>query len=175
MAFRIIVFLAAAAMTVGAAQAPMLTPNEADIPKPVPGEISLAGSAAPDISRFLNVRTAVAPSLSPDGTRLTFLTGITGTPQLWVVHSRGGWPDQLTFGESVTFHEWSPSGEWVVYGSDRGGNEREAITSSLPMARRSANCCRRQKPFASLAGLRATASGSRTQPPSETATTSTSI
>jgi hypothetical protein len=70
----------------------MLTPNEADIPKPVPGEISLAGSARPDISRFLNVRTAVAPSLSPDGARLTFLTGTTGSPQLWVVDSRGGWP-----------------------------------------------------------------------------------
>ena len=31
----------------------------------------------------------------------------------------------MTFGESVTFHEWSPTGEWLVYGSDRGGNERE--------------------------------------------------
>jgi dipeptidyl aminopeptidase/acylaminoacyl peptidase len=110
----------------------MLTPNDDDIPKPVPGEPSLAGSASPDISRFLNVRTAVAPSLAPDGTRLTFLTGTTGTPQLWVVDSRGGWPDQLTFGESVTFHEWSPSGEWIVYGSDRGGNEREGYYVIAP-------------------------------------------
>ena len=110
----------------------MLTPNEADIPRPVPGEISLAGSARPDISRFLNVRTAVSPSLSPDGARLTFLTSTTGSPQLWVVDSRGGWPDQLTFGESVTFHEWSPSGDWIVYGSDRGGNEREGYYVITP-------------------------------------------
>ena len=45
----------------------MLTPHDDDIPKPVPGEISLAGSETPDVSRFLNVRTALAPSLSPDG------------------------------------------------------------------------------------------------------------
>ena len=110
----------------------MLTPNDEDIPKPVPDEISLAGSAAPDIARFLNVRTAASPSLSPDGARLTFLTGTTGTPQLWVVDSRGGWPDQLTFGESVTFQEWSPSGEWIVYGSDHGGNEREGYYVIAP-------------------------------------------
>jgi dipeptidyl aminopeptidase/acylaminoacyl peptidase len=110
----------------------MLTPNDEDIPKPVPGEMSLAGSEAPDIARFLNVRTALAPSLSPDGTRLAFLTGTTGTPQLWVVDSRAGWPDQLTFGEPVTFHEWSPSGEWIVYGSDRGGNEREGYYVIAP-------------------------------------------
>jgi dipeptidyl aminopeptidase/acylaminoacyl peptidase len=107
------------------AQVPMPTPNDADIPKPGPLEVSLAGSDAADISRFLSVRTAVGPSLSPDGKRLAFRTGITGSPQLWVVDASGGWPDQLTFGESVTFHEWSPAGDWLVYGSDRGGNERE--------------------------------------------------
>jgi dipeptidyl aminopeptidase/acylaminoacyl peptidase len=101
------------------------TPNENDIPKPVPADMSLAGSPLPDIARFLNVRTAGAPSLSPDGTRLAFRTQISGTPQLWVADAPGGWPRQLTFGESVTFHEWSPAGDWIVYGTDRGGNERE--------------------------------------------------
>jgi len=81
----------------------MQTPNENDIPKPVPADMSLAGSALPDIARFLNVRTAGAPSLSPDGTRLAFRTQISGTPQLWVGDAAGGWPRQLTLGESVTF------------------------------------------------------------------------
>jgi dipeptidyl aminopeptidase/acylaminoacyl peptidase len=103
------------------------TPNESDIPKPVPADMSLAGSPLPDIARFLNVRTAGAPSLSPDGTRLAFRTQISGTPQLWVVEAAGGWPRQLTFGESVTFHAWSPAGDWIVYGTDRGGNEREGF------------------------------------------------
>lgn len=110
-----------------AAQTVPETPNEADIPQPVEGEISLAGSDLPDITRFLNVRTAGSPSLSPDGTKLAFRTTISGQPQLWVIDSRGGWPKQLTFGESVTFHQWSPSGDWIIYGIDRGGNEREGF------------------------------------------------
>jgi dipeptidyl aminopeptidase/acylaminoacyl peptidase len=103
------------------------TPNEADIPQPVPGEVGLAGAERPDITRFLNVRTAGAPSLSPDGRHLAFRTQISGSPQLWVVDAAGGWPTQVTFGEPVTFHAWSPSGEWIIYGADRGGDEREGF------------------------------------------------
>nr|PZN90995.1 MAG: peptidase S9 [bacterium] len=103
------------------------TPNEDDIPKPVPVEIGLAGDRYPDISRFLNVRTATAPSLSPDGRKLAFRTQISGAPQLWVVDATGGWPRQLTFGEPVTFHAWSPAGDWIIYGVDRGGDEREGF------------------------------------------------
>src|SRR5690606_26334979 len=75
----------------------------------------------------LNVRSAFAPSLSPDGARLAFRTTISGEPQLWVIDVRGGWPQQITFGESVTFHAWSPDGAWILYGTDRGGNEREGF------------------------------------------------
>ena len=108
------------------------TPNDDDIPKPVPVDVSLAGSELPDISRFLNVRSAFAPSLSPDGERLAFRTSITGEPQLWVVGASGGWPQQLTFGEAVTFHQWSPAGDWIIYGVDRGGNEREGYYLITP-------------------------------------------
>jgi dipeptidyl aminopeptidase/acylaminoacyl peptidase len=103
------------------------TPNEEDIPRPVPGDVGLAGSERPDITRFLNVRTAAAPSLSPDAGRLAFRTQISGAPQLWVVDAQGGWPRQLTFGEPVTFHAWSPAGDWIIYGADRGGDEREGF------------------------------------------------
>ena len=109
------------------AQTPPQTPGEADIPRPVPTESSLAGASQPDISRFLNVRAASAPSLSPDGAQVAFSTSVTGTPQLWVVDAEGGWPRQLTFGESVTFHRWSPASDWIIYGTDRAGNEREGF------------------------------------------------
>jgi dipeptidyl aminopeptidase/acylaminoacyl peptidase len=101
------------------------TPAPQDIPTPIGGEIGLAGARCPDISRYLNVRSATAPSLSPDGTMLAYSTGTTGTPQLWVVASGGGAPRQITFGEPVTFHDWSPTSDWIAYGVDRGGNERE--------------------------------------------------
>ncbi|HZD05055.1 MAG TPA: hypothetical protein VE173_09055, partial [Longimicrobiales bacterium] len=103
------------------------TPDEGDLPRPVPAEVSLAGSERPDVSRFLQARSATAPSLSPDGRQVAFRTSITGEPQLWVVAAGGGWPAQLTFAEAVTFHTWSPTGEWILYGSDRGGNEREGF------------------------------------------------
>ena len=108
------------------------TPNEADVPRPVPTEATLAGAERPDVSRFLNVRSARSPSLSPDGRRLAFSTQISGEPQLWVVDAEGGWPRQLTFGEPVTFHRWSPDGGHVLYGVDRGGNEREGFYLVTP-------------------------------------------
>jgi len=108
------------------------TPNEADVPVVEAIDLGLAGHGPPDITRFLNVRTARAPSLSPDGERLAFLTSITGKPQLWTVDARGGWPRQLTYGESVTFAEWSPRGDWICYGTDRAGNEREGFYLITP-------------------------------------------
>ncbi len=103
------------------------TPADADVPRPVAGDNALAGSKRPDVARFLQVREAEKPSLSPDGSRLAFKSRITGTPQLWVVGAAGGWPRQLTFGESITFHQWSPAGDWILYGVDRGGDEREGF------------------------------------------------
>jgi dipeptidyl aminopeptidase/acylaminoacyl peptidase len=108
------------------------TPGPQDVPRPVPLDAGLAGDGVPDVLRFLNVRRASRPSLSPDGRRLAFDTSITGEPQLWVVDSAGGWPHQLTFGEGITFHAWSPAGDWIAYGADRGGNEREGFYLVTP-------------------------------------------
>jgi dipeptidyl aminopeptidase/acylaminoacyl peptidase len=108
------------------------TPGPQDIPAPVPGDVTLAGDPRPDITRFLNVRTAFAPSLSPDGTQVAFVTQISGEPQLWTVNAGSGWPRQLTFGEPITFHRWSPAGDWILYGQDRGGDEREGYYLVAP-------------------------------------------
>ena len=38
------------------------------------------------------------------------------------------WPEQLTFYEDrVTFVDWAPTGEVLVFGKDEGGNEREQL------------------------------------------------
>lgn len=104
----------------------MATPGPQDRPQPVPGDIGLAGTARPDIARFLNVRSVSAYSPSPDATQLAYHTSTTGQPQLWIAERAGGAPRQLTYGEAgVTFHAWSPDGAWILYGADRGGDERE--------------------------------------------------
>ncbi len=52
--------------------------------------------------RYLNVRSAFAPSFSHDGKRLSFLTNITGVAEVWSVPidvhaTTPAWPDQLPF------------------------------------------------------------------------------
>jgi dipeptidyl aminopeptidase/acylaminoacyl peptidase len=114
-------------------QTGLQTPGPQDIPQPIEGDMSLAGDQRPDIVRFLKVRSVGACSLSPDGLRLAFRTNTTGQRQLWIAEAPCGAPWQLTFGEeSVTFHEWSPAGEWIAYGTDRGGNEREGFYLIAP-------------------------------------------
>jgi dipeptidyl aminopeptidase/acylaminoacyl peptidase len=109
------------------------TPAPEDVPAPVPGDIGLAGAECPDIARYLNARSAAAPSLSPDGARVAYRTSVTGSPQIWIADTRvGSAPRQITFGEPVTFHEWSPAGDWIAYGVDRGGNEREGFYLIAP-------------------------------------------
>ena len=106
----------------------METAGPGDIPKPVVADVGLAGDPRPDIARFLNVRSVDSSSLSPNGRRLAFVTRTTGQPQLWVVNVAGGSPQQVTFREDdVTFQDWSPGGEWIAYGTDQNGNEREGF------------------------------------------------
>ncbi|HEY9284363.1 MAG TPA: S9 family peptidase [Pyrinomonadaceae bacterium] len=120
--------LALALLAVPARAQKLQTPAPEDVPAPVPGDIGLAGAQCPDIARYLNARAASGPSLSPDGARVAYVTSVTGTPQIWIADTRAtSAPRQITFGEPVTFHDWSPAGDWIAYGVDRGGNEREGF------------------------------------------------
>ncbi len=80
------------------------------------------------IDRYLNIRAANAPSFSPDGRFLTFLTNITGVAQLWQVPIDGGWPTQLTFThESVRLGQYSSLRHELIFAMDTGGNERTQL------------------------------------------------
>ncbi|AKF03789.1 alpha/beta hydrolase family protein [Sandaracinus amylolyticus] len=102
-------------------------PRPEDVPRVGSVHVGLAGASEPDVVRYLLVRTAYAGRLAPDGSWLSFRSSITGEPQLWTVDADGGWPEQRTFGQSVTFHAVSPAGDWIAYGTDRAGNEREGF------------------------------------------------
>jgi dipeptidyl aminopeptidase/acylaminoacyl peptidase len=131
---KIIAALCGLALLISLAQSQtinMQTPAPEDVPQPVAGDIGLAGARCPDIARYLNVRSAYDPEPAPDGTRVAFRTQTTGQPQVWVARVSGDGelraPAQITFGESATFVDWSPTEDLIAYGTDRGGNEREGF------------------------------------------------
>ena len=113
-------------------------PIAEDIPKPKPVAVGLAGAGEADITRFLLAQGPRAPQLSPDGSKLLYVSSVTGKPQLWVVDTAGGHPRQLTFGLGVDGGEWTPDGTRIVYGADRGGDERYGFYSITPDGRREA-------------------------------------
>jgi len=83
---------------------------------------------ATPFSQYLNIRDAYGPSFSPDGRRLSFLTNITGVPQVWVVDTEGGWPDQITFySERVSQARFSPVANHLIFSRDSGGNENAQL------------------------------------------------
>lgn len=117
----------AAAQQPSTPPAPAPYPHQADIVRAEPFALGPAGEERPDISRFLLVRGAGQPILSPDGSRVVYTSNITGTPQLFSVPSSGGFPDQLTYGHGVDWITPSPDGRHVLYGADTDGDERVAM------------------------------------------------
>jgi len=80
-----------------------------------------------DLSRYLNVRSAYGSSFAPDGT-LAFLMNTTGVAQLWSLTEPQGWPEQQTFyDDTVSFVDYSPERQELVFGMDEGGNERAQL------------------------------------------------
>lgn len=110
-----------------------LATTERDVPTPVSDAIGLAGGPDADIVRFLKVQSAGSPSLSPAGQQVAFRTRLTGDFQIWVAPTdRMGAPQQITFGNSVTFHAWAPGDQGIIYGVDKEGNERQGFYQISP-------------------------------------------
>ena len=95
---------------------------------PEPGKVNvgMAGSDPADIARYLLARGASGALLAPGGEHVAFRYSVTGVPQLWVTRATGGAPQQLTFGNGVTFFRWMPDGSGLIYGADNDGNEQES-------------------------------------------------
>ena len=79
-------------------------------------------------AEYLHARQSYGASFAPDGQTISFLTDITGTPQVWTVPAQGGWPDQRTFGpERVAGARYAPCGDRLLYSMDAGGDERAQL------------------------------------------------
>jgi dipeptidyl aminopeptidase/acylaminoacyl peptidase len=86
-----------------------------------------------DVRALIGIRTSNAPSLSPDGKRVAYLSNITGSPQVWTVSTQGGWPELVTsFDDPVTGVEWSPAGDWLAVQVAPGGGMNQQIWRMRP-------------------------------------------
>ena len=80
------------------------------------------------MERYLNVRNASGPSISPKGDEVVYLTNISGVNQVWKNQVAGGYPEQLTFfDDRVREVHWSPRGDVVLFTKDQGGDERTQL------------------------------------------------
>ncbi|MBI3819181.1 MAG: S9 family peptidase [Planctomycetes bacterium] len=94
--------------------------------RPVDAVARVAGEF--DLERYLNIRGHVFEGFSHDGKYAFYLSGVTGTMQLWRVSTDGGWPEQITyFSDRVQFASPSPTDDWVIVGRDIGGNENSQL------------------------------------------------
>lgn len=98
---------------------------EAMSPVAGPLDVGLAGEEPANIARYLMARGASGARISPDGSQVAFRYSITGEPQLWTVSANGGAPQQITFGNGITFFRWLPDSQGLIYGADNDGNEQE--------------------------------------------------
>lgn len=83
-----------------------------------------------DFARYLNIRSATTPVLSPDGSRLAFLSDITGNFQVWSVGlteaRESPWPRQLTFFADKVWELYGTTAtDQLIAVGDVGGNERQ--------------------------------------------------
>ena len=80
------------------------------------------------VARMAKVGSAGSPSFSRDGSRIAFVTNISGLPQVWTMSTTGGYPSLVTsFDDPVGFVTWSPNGQWLAFNVAPGGGFNEQI------------------------------------------------
>lgn len=79
-------------------------------------------AVAAAVARMARVGSAVAPRFSPDGKWVSFISNMSGSPQVWIVPAEGGYPRIVTNGDDpVTEQQWSPASDWIAVGIAPGG------------------------------------------------------
>ncbi|HSH39274.1 MAG TPA: S9 family peptidase [Chthoniobacterales bacterium] len=57
-----------------------------------------------------------SPSFSPDGAKLAFISNISGVPQVYVMPTAAGFPEQITaLDDPIDEVNWSPTGEFLAF------------------------------------------------------------
>jgi dipeptidyl aminopeptidase/acylaminoacyl peptidase len=92
----------------------------------------MVGEAADDLETAVTLAASIgsclSPSFSPDGTRIAFVSDLSGSPQVWTVAATGGWPDQVTaLDDQVRAVSWSPEGTWLACSVAPGGGMNQQV------------------------------------------------
>jgi len=82
----------------------------------------LAGPGAPQQVTFFPATKVTHAALSPDGSRVAYVSVESGNGQIWVSNSDSSGARQLTSNNGTNFWPfWSPEGEWVAFASQQTG------------------------------------------------------
>jgi len=80
------------------------------------------------VERLAGVGFCSTPSFSPDGSRIAFITDLSGSPQVWTVSAAGGWPQRVTaFPDQVTSAWWSPVDDRIAVEVAPGGGLAQQV------------------------------------------------
>lgn len=85
------------------------------------------------VAAMARVGGAWSPSFSPDGSRLAFVSNLSGQPQVWTIPAAGGFPELVTpLEDPVGQVRWSPGGALLAFTVAPGGGMNEQVWVSRP-------------------------------------------
>ena len=74
------------------------------------------------VSRMGKIGYCFAPTFSPDGESIAFISNLNGGPQVWIVPTRGGFPRLVTSSDDqVRGVTWSPRDDQLAFSLAPGG------------------------------------------------------
>jgi len=80
------------------------------------------------IEQYLNIKSASAPTFSPDGKKIAYLSNDSGLSQIWMVDLAENKPRMITsYEDNIAFVKWSPAGNGLIFGKAHGGDENTQL------------------------------------------------
>src|SRR5262249_23489580 len=83
---------------------------------PMQAQSGSKDDVAAAVARMARVGSSFGAEFSPDGKWVSFISNMSGSPQVWIVPTEGGYPRMVTNGEDpVTLQDWSPASDWIAF------------------------------------------------------------
>jgi dipeptidyl aminopeptidase/acylaminoacyl peptidase len=80
------------------------------------------------IEQYLNIKSASAPTFSPDGKKIAYLSNDSGLSQIWMIDLAENKPRMITsYEDNIGFVKWSPAGNGLIFGKAHGGDENTQL------------------------------------------------